>query len=109
MLNHPPGIELVLRKRICLRVVKKVGGFSFMKLFTPAVIQSETGAMYEVVTGIPKVSGQTMYILYVRLIVWFGLVCSWKECLDRLKFPQIILRLLKSMKMRISLKNSRIE
>jgi len=54
MLNHPPGIELVLRKRICLRVVKKVG-FSLMKFFAPAVTQCHTGVMYEVVTGIPKV------------------------------------------------------
>ena len=57
MLNHPPGIELILRKRMCLRIVKKVGGFSFKKLYGQAVTQSETGMMYEVVTGIPKVSG----------------------------------------------------
>ena len=25
ILSHPPGIELVLRKRICLRVYKKLG------------------------------------------------------------------------------------
>ena len=57
MLNHPPGIELVLRKRICLRVIKKVGfGASIMKLFSSGPSHTDTGAMYEVVTGIPKVS-----------------------------------------------------
>ena len=57
MLEHPPGIELVLRKRICLRVIKKVGlGTSFMKLFSYGPTYTETGVMYEVVTGIPKVS-----------------------------------------------------
>lgn len=56
MLEHPPGIELVLRKRICLRVIKKVGlGTSFMKFFYGPT-HTETGVMYEVVTGIPKVS-----------------------------------------------------
>ena len=56
MLHHPPGIELVLRKRVCLRVIKKVGlGTSIMKLFSSAPSHTETGAMYEVVTGIPKV------------------------------------------------------
>ena len=57
MLEHPPGIELVLRKRICLRVIKKVGfGTSIMKLFSSYPTHTQTGAMYEVVTGIPKVS-----------------------------------------------------
>jgi len=57
MLEHPPGIELVLRKRICLRIIKKVGlGTSFMKLFSSGPTHTETGVMYEVVTGIPKVS-----------------------------------------------------
>ena len=57
MLHHPPGIELVLRKRVCLRLIKKIGlGTSMMKLFTSGPSHTETGAMYEVVTGIPKVS-----------------------------------------------------
>ena len=57
MLNHPPGIELVLHKRICLCVIKKVKfGASIMKLFKSGPSRTETGAMYEVVTGIPKVS-----------------------------------------------------
>ena len=57
LLHHPPGIELVLRKRICLRVIKKVGlGTSIMKFFSSGPSHTETGAMYEVVTGIPKVS-----------------------------------------------------
>ena len=56
MLHHPPGIELVLRKRVCLRVIKKVGvGTSEMKLFSFGPSHTETGAIYEVVTGIPKV------------------------------------------------------
>ena len=56
MLKHPPGIELVLRKRICLRVIKKPGfGTSLMKLFSSYPTHTQTGAMYEVVTGIPKV------------------------------------------------------
>ena len=57
MLTHPPGIELVLRKRISLRIIKKVGfGTSLMKFFSSGPTHTETGAMYEVVTGIPKVS-----------------------------------------------------
>ena len=57
LLHHPPGIELVLHKRICLRVIKKVGlGTSIMKFFSSGPSHTETGAMYEVVTGIPKVS-----------------------------------------------------
>ena len=56
MLEHPPGIELVLRKRICLHVIKKVGvGTSIMKLFSSNPTHTQTGAMYEVVTGMPKV------------------------------------------------------
>ena len=56
MLKHPPGIELVLRKRICLRVIKKPRvGTSLMKLFSSYPTHTQTGAMYEVVTGIPKV------------------------------------------------------
>ena len=56
MLHHPRGIELVLRKRICLRVIKKAGvGTSLMKLLSSGPSLTETGAMYEVVTGIPKV------------------------------------------------------
>ena len=107
MLNHPPGIELVLRKRICLRVVKKVG-FSFLKLFAPAVIQSETGVMYEVVTGIPKVSVVYMAsTAFSVVIVWF--VCSWKECSDHQRFPQTIRHLLRLMRMRTLLTSSRIE
>jgi len=32
ILAHPPGIELVLRKRICLRVYKRMGlGSTIMK------------------------------------------------------------------------------
>ena len=57
MLKHPPGIELVLRKRICLRIIKRVRiGTSIMKLFTSGSSHTETGVMYEVVTGMPKVS-----------------------------------------------------
>ena len=57
MLKHPPGIELVLRKRICLRVIKKPGfGITIMKLFSSYPTHTQTGVMNEVVTGIPKVS-----------------------------------------------------
>ena len=59
MLKHPPGIELVLRKRICLHVIKKPGfGITIMKLFSSISYptHTQTGVMYEVVTGIPKVS-----------------------------------------------------
>ena len=55
MLKHPPGIELVLRKRICLRVIKKPGFGTLMKLFSSYPTHTQTGAMYEVVTGMPKV------------------------------------------------------
>ena len=34
VLAHPPNIELVLRKRICLRVYKKIGfGAALMRAF----------------------------------------------------------------------------
>ena len=46
-LKHPPDIELVLRKRICLRFGRS--GLFNMKF-------SRTGVTYEVVTGAPKVS-----------------------------------------------------
>ena len=57
MLEHPPGIELVLHKRICLLVVKTFGiGSTLVKLFSSGPTHTQTGALYEVVTGIPKVS-----------------------------------------------------
>ena len=38
LLSHPPGIELVLRKRICLRVYKKMGfGATLIRAFTGRV------------------------------------------------------------------------
>ena len=61
MLEHPPGIELVLCKRICLHVVKKV--YAFMKLFSSDAAHTQTGVMYEVVTGTPKVRDFTMHRL----------------------------------------------
>lgn len=87
MLNHPPGIELVLRKRICLRVVKKVGGF-FTRLFTPAVTQCHTGVMYEVVTGIPKV-GIVYMAITNAMINWFVVGRSVQTTKDSLK-PSVI-------------------
>lgn len=37
-LLHPPGLELVLRKRICLRVYKKIGiGATLMRAFAGRV------------------------------------------------------------------------
>ena len=37
-LLHPPGVELVLRKRICLRVYKKMGfGATLMRAFAGRV------------------------------------------------------------------------
>ena len=67
MLNHPPGIELVLRKRICLRIIKSVGiGTSIMKLFSSGPSHTDTGAMYEVVTGMPKVSD----CMHVAIYIW---------------------------------------
>lgn len=37
-LQHPPGLELVLRKRICLRVYKKMGfGATLMRAFAGRV------------------------------------------------------------------------
>ena len=57
MLQHPPGIQLVLRKRICLRIIKKVGiSTTIMKFFSSHPTYTQTGVMYEVVTEIPKVS-----------------------------------------------------
>ena len=49
MLKHPPGIELVLRKRICFRINK-----TKLKRLLPSY--SQTGVIYEVVTGTPKVN-----------------------------------------------------
>lgn len=37
-LEHPPGLELILRKRICLRVYKKISfGATLMRAFTGRV------------------------------------------------------------------------
>ena len=35
MLKNPPGVEIMLRKRVCLRVYKRMGfGAAIMKAFT---------------------------------------------------------------------------
>jgi len=59
ILAHPPGIELVLRKRICLRVYKRMSlGTTIMKAFmSTRDARTACGVMYEVVTGIPKSEG----------------------------------------------------
>ena len=54
MLKHPPNIELVLRKRISLRIVKK-GGFVSSIKNRLSTAPTQTGVVYEVVTGKPKV------------------------------------------------------
>ena len=54
----------MLRKRICLRVIKKVGfGTTIMKFFSSYPNHTQTGAMYEVVTGIPKVKECTYFLI----------------------------------------------
>ncbi len=41
-LFHPPGLELILRKRICLRVYKKIGfGATLMRAFAGRVSVSQ--------------------------------------------------------------------
>ena len=52
MLKHPPGIELVLRKRICLRI--KAGNKRY-RLLSSSSTCTQTGVKYEVVTGTLKV------------------------------------------------------
>eukprot|EP00731_Ephydatia_muelleri_P010946 Em0005g1532a len=58
-LKHPPGITLVLRKRICLRVYKKpsVLGALFRSFTGPKETRNGCGVIFEVVTGIPKLEG----------------------------------------------------
>ncbi|XP_019849545.1 PREDICTED: kinesin-like protein KIF13B [Amphimedon queenslandica] len=56
-LKNPPGVEIMLRKRICLRVYKRIGiGAAIMKAFTRDY-RTTCGIMFEVVTGIPKSEG----------------------------------------------------
>lgn len=58
-LKKPPGIILVLRKRICLKVYKKpsVLGALFRSFTAPRETRNGCGVIYEVVTGIPKLEG----------------------------------------------------
>ena len=70
MLKHPPNIELVLRKRISLRIVKK-GGFVSSIKNRLSTAPTQTGVMYEVVTGKPKV---IYYILMYMQNILFVLM-----------------------------------
>jgi kinesin family protein 13 len=58
-MSHPLPIQLVLRKRVCMKIYKKTGlglGTTILKKFGRLDTRLRCGIVYEIAAGIPKVT-----------------------------------------------------